>query len=120
MTLPERLASEYAKEAGDDCLCQRTQPGTPVGEHIYCFCGCNVYEGFLAGYAAAEKRAEWKSEHDNLSKFAEDLRKERDALVSQLANCIKSHDDNVSLMKDFQKLMAESATRMNGSRGKLN
>jgi hypothetical protein len=43
------LANKYTKVVGDDCLCQRTSPGTPVGEHIYCFCGCNVAEAYQAG-----------------------------------------------------------------------
>lgn len=51
-TIRERVeeeAEKYAKEKGDDCLCQRTAPGTPFGEHIWIFCGCDVFKAHLAG-----------------------------------------------------------------------
>ena len=54
MSKRDELAEKYAKSAGDDCLCQRTNPGTPVGEHIFCFCGCDISDAFLAGYDARE------------------------------------------------------------------
>jgi hypothetical protein len=43
-------ADKYCQSVDDDCLCQRTQPGTPVGEHIYCFCGCHIHKAFKAGF----------------------------------------------------------------------
>lgn len=52
--LSER-ANQYARAKGDDCLCQRTQPGTPVGEHIYVFCGCDLAEAYIAGAIAKLK-----------------------------------------------------------------
>lgn len=51
----KQAAEEYCKSVNDDCLCQRTNPGTPVGEHIYCFCGCSIYEAYLAGWNARDK-----------------------------------------------------------------
>lgn len=48
------LAEEYSKSVGDDCLCQRN-PGTSVGEHIYCFCGCQIYAAVIYGFDACEK-----------------------------------------------------------------
>ena len=55
----DELAAQYARDKGDDCLCQRTNPGTPVGEHIHCFCGCDLHEAHQAGFnfGAAEVMA---------------------------------------------------------------
>jgi hypothetical protein len=54
----QKAANEYAKDRGDDCLCGRTQPGTPVGECIYIFCGCDIADAFKAGAHAATKKEE--------------------------------------------------------------
>lgn len=51
----EEMADIYAHKQGDDCLCQRTQPGTTFGEHIFCFCGCDVHASFLAGAKAQQE-----------------------------------------------------------------
>jgi hypothetical protein len=53
----EDAANAYAKERGDDCLRARNHPGTPVGECIHIFCGCDIYDGFKAGYRYAKTRA---------------------------------------------------------------
>ena len=55
MKLLERLAEDYCYQKGDDCLCQRTAPGTPFGEHIYTFCGCNLYDAYKAGFRKAKE-----------------------------------------------------------------
>ena len=57
MSKLEEAANEYAKKMGDDCLCQRTRPGTPVGEHPDFFCGCYVYGGFVNGAKWAFEQA---------------------------------------------------------------
>jgi len=58
----ERRAKEFTKSKDDDCLCQRTQPGTRYGEHIYIFCGCSLHEAFIAGAEseAAHRDAYWE------------------------------------------------------------
>jgi hypothetical protein len=53
----EKLALTYSKEQGDDCLTGRTRPGTPVGECITLFCGCDLHDAFKAGYRACEAKA---------------------------------------------------------------
>jgi len=55
----EQAAREYEKLAGGDCLNEKTVPGTPVGECLYFFCGCSVYEAFKAG-------AKWQVEQDRI------------------------------------------------------
>jgi len=40
----EVFIQKKLRDMGDDCVCQRTSPGTPVGEHIHCFCGCQLDE----------------------------------------------------------------------------
>lgn len=51
----DKKSKAYCDSVGDDCLCERTQPGTPVGECIYIFCGCNIDEAYQAGYKAAQE-----------------------------------------------------------------
>ena len=53
----QALATKYSKSVGDDCLCQRTNPGTPVGEHIFIFCGCDVSDAYKAGFKKAKELA---------------------------------------------------------------
>ena len=56
----EKAARGYCREKGDDCLTDRTQPGTPVGECIYIFCGCDLYDAVIFGIAHARAQdAEW-------------------------------------------------------------
>lgn len=54
------LANEYAKSVGEDCLCERTQPGTPVGEHIYISCGCDIAKAYMAGFMEAKNLVDEK------------------------------------------------------------
>jgi len=55
MKLIDKLAEAHCHENGDDCLCQRTVPGTPFGEHIYMFCGCSLYDAYRAGFQKAKE-----------------------------------------------------------------
>lgn len=57
MKLLEKLAKKYCQSVDDDCLCQRTQPGTKFGEHIYCFCGCGISKAYEAGFEKARQMA---------------------------------------------------------------
>ncbi len=52
----KKAALAYENERGVDCLNGRTQPGTPVGECIYIFCGCDINKAFLAGAAEQAER----------------------------------------------------------------
>jgi hypothetical protein len=43
-----------AQDWDEDCLCSRTQPGTPVGECVYHrICGCTVHDIAKQSYTAA-------------------------------------------------------------------
>ncbi len=53
----EKLSNQFAIEKGNDCLCQRTSPGTHYEEHIYCFCGCTLGEAYVAGFLKARELA---------------------------------------------------------------
>lgn len=107
MTHPtrEQLAREYAKSVGDDCLNQRTSPGTPVGECTYIFCGCHVNDAFLAG-------AQYQDLISREAEGAEILALKRIAMecAGELSRYIREDHENgcvnthgIKILADFDK-----------------
>jgi len=59
--LKNRLADEYIlkQDFDEDCLTERTNPGTPVGECTYhTLCGCFIHETYKEGFDAASAEYE--------------------------------------------------------------
>lgn len=82
----EDAANKYVTETkGDDCLCQRTQPGTKYGEHLYIWCGCSIAEGFVAGA---------RFERERISKSGDVLlaKEEYEAVEYALGGCLGASD----------------------------
>lgn len=65
------------------------------------------------------ERDEWKSEHANLSKFAEDLRKERDALAAQLAEAAKAPPIATNTGWPHEKKLHERVASLETERDRL-
>ena len=102
----ERRAKEFTKSKDDDCLCQRTQPGTRYGEHIYIFCGCNIHEAFLTGAEseAAHSAAYWEERVKGLVEALERVADER--RVTEWA--VTTRQPNAEQLKDTMNIASEA------------
>lgn len=96
----DELADKYilAQNWDEDCLTERTQPGTPVGEHIDQYaCGCFIHETFQAGFNAA---VEWMYENEVVP---------RDELIVKMKEfCEDGLNWNMSRVSLFQNEMKKA------------